>query len=257
MKTGRSIVDLANELTRQQSSKRDLLVPSRLWHFETSSDCRSQVIVEEPTGPVRYGITELARRQLAERLKIPFAYFERCRQEQPALLDRNVNTWLHGEAQGGEQRMLRTLDGSVRAVLSPRYRRLDNFELAEHVLPMLRELPQVRFESLELTETRMYLKVVTPRVEFEVAPGDIVQAGVAITNSEVGCSTLSVQPLVYRLLCRNGLIAPERGLRKTHVGRLLDGSDDSIEVFKDDTLMADDRAFFLKVRVMCREPCLS
>jgi hypothetical protein len=249
MKRGRSIVDLANELTRQQSSKRDLPVPSRLWHFETSSDSSSQVIVEEPTGPVRYGITELARRQLADRLKIPFAYFERCRQEQPALLDRNVNTWLHSEAQGSEHRMLRTLDGRVRAVLSPRYRRLDNFELAEHVLPMLRELPQVRFESLELTETRLYLKVVTPRVEYEVAPGDIVQAGVAIGNSEVGCGTLSVQPLVYRLLCRNGLIAPERGLRRrTHVGRLLDGSDDSIELFKDDTLMADDRAFFLKVR---------
>jgi hypothetical protein len=248
MKAGRSIVDLANELSRQQASKRDLLVPSRLWHLETTDDSSSQVIVEEPTGPARYGTTELARRQLAERLKIPFAYFERCRQEQPALLDRNVNTWLHSQAESGEHRMLRTLDGRVRAVLSPRYRRLDNFELADHVLPMLWELPQVRFESLELTETRMYLKVVTPRVEFEVAPGDIVQAGVAITNSEVGCGTLSVQPLVYRLLCRNGLIAPERGLRKTHVGRLLDGGDESIEVFKDDTLMADDRAFFLKVR---------
>jgi hypothetical protein len=35
--------------------------------------------------------------------------------------------------------MLRTLDGQVRAVLSDRYRRLDNFDLAESVLPILQQ----------------------------------------------------------------------------------------------------------------------
>ena len=68
----------------------------------------------------------------------------------------------------------------------------------------LQRLEGARFESVELTETKMYLKVVTPRVEFEVAPGDVVQAGIVITNSEVGCGTLSVQPLIFRLVCRNG-----------------------------------------------------
>jgi hypothetical protein len=81
-----------------------------------------------------------------------------------------------------------------------------------------------------------------------MAPGDIVQAGVAISNSEVGQGTLSVQPLLYRLVCRNGLIASDRSLRKTHVGRALGNDDESITVFKDDTLRADDKAFFLKVR---------
>jgi hypothetical protein len=57
-----------------------------------------------------------------------------------------------------------------------------------------------------------------------------------------------VQPLLYRLVCRNGLIASDRALRKTHVGRALGTDDDGITVFKDDTLRADDKAFFLKVR---------
>jgi len=70
-------------------------------------------------------------------------------------------------------------------VLSDRYRRLDNYELAENVLPILQRLEGARFESVELTETKMYLKVVTPRVEYEIAPGDVVQAGIVITNSEV------------------------------------------------------------------------
>jgi hypothetical protein len=77
----------------------------------------------------------------------------------------------------------------------------------------------VRFESVELTETRMYLKCITSRLTYEMAPGDVVQAGVVISNSEVGQGTLSVQPLLYRLVCRNGLIAADRSLRKTHVGR--------------------------------------
>jgi len=57
-----------------------------------------------------------------------------------------------------------------------------------------------------------------------------------------------VQPLLYRLVCRNGLIAPDRTMRKTHVGRVLESTEESVMVFKDDTLQADDRAFFLKVR---------
>ena len=68
----------------------------------------------------------------------------------------------------------------------------------------------------------MYLKVVHAGIAFEVAPGDVVQAGVVVSNSEVGCGMLSVQPLAFRLVCSNGLIASDRMLRKTHVGRSLE-----------------------------------
>ncbi len=245
MKSGRSLVNLAQELERQLATKRDLVLPSSLLQCRTDEGGDLKVIVDANGCDGVYGITNLARRQLADKLKIPFTYFERMRTEQPGLLDRNVNTWLQGD---NEPRMIRTLDGQVRAVLSDRYRRLDNYDLAENVLPILQRLPEVRFESVELTETKMYLKVVTPRVEYEIAPGDIVQAGIVITNSEVGHGTLSVQPLVYRLVCRNGLIASDRTLRKTHVGRSLSSEDEAVTVFRDDTLAADDRAFFLKVR---------
>ena len=249
MKTGRTLVDLAGELERQMSSKRDLVVPSSLLQCRTNEGGELKMLVDVRSADAavarEYGVTDLARRQLADKLKIPFAYFERMRSEQPTLLDRNVNTWLQSD---GDRRMIRTLDGQVRAVLSDRYRRLDNFDLAENVLPILQRLDGARFESVELTDTKMYLKVITPRVNFEVAPGDIVQAGIVITNSEVGCGTLSVQPLVFRLVCRNGLIASDHALRKTHVGRSVGAENESVNVYRDDTLAADDRAFFLKVR---------
>ncbi len=203
------------------------------------------MLIERSDSMATYGVTSLARRQLAEKLKIPFAYFERMRAEQPSLLDSNINTWLRTD---NERRMIRTLDGNVRAVLSDRYRRLDNYDLAENVLPILQRLPGARFESVELTETKMYLKVVTPSVRHEMAPGDVVQAGVVISNSEVGHGMLAVQPLVFRLVCSNGLIVSDRTLRKTHVGRTLQSEDEAVTVFRDDTLAADDNAFFLKVR---------
>jgi len=245
MKYGRSLTSLAEELERQLKTKLDMIVPTPLMHHQTASGGTTSITVETPDGVKSFGTTDAFRRQLADKLKIPFAYFERMRAEQPQLLDRNVDTWLHDEP---EQRMVRTLDGQARAFLSDRYRRLDNYDLLQHVFPILRQLPDARFDSVELTPSRMYLKVVTPRVQFEMQPGDIVQAGVVVSNSEIGQGMLSVQQLIFRCKCRNGLIVPDRALRKTHVGRLAEASIDEVTLFKDDTLAADDQAFFLKVR---------
>lgn len=245
MKTGRTLVNLAQELERQQATKKDLVLPMSVLRHGTDDDGQTHVVVPEDGHAERYVLTPLARRQLADKLRIPLPYFERMREAQPRLLDHNINTWMQ---QDGDRRMLRTLNGQVRAVLSDRYRRLDNIDLAEAVLPVLQQLPDVQFESMELTETHMYLKCVTPRLSHEMAPGDVVQAGVVVSNSEVGLGMLTVQPLLFRLVCRNGLIAADHGLRKTHVGRSLGREDEGLQVFRDDTLHADDRAFFLKVR---------
>ncbi|MCL2590904.1 MAG: DUF945 domain-containing protein [Betaproteobacteria bacterium] len=245
MNNGRPLIELAQELDRCQHAKKDMIVPSSLIHHETDTAGTTAIVVEETDGLARYGITNLARRQLAEKLKIPFQYFERMRSEQPRLLDDNVNTWLREDS---DNRMLRTLDGNVRAVLSDRYRLLDNFDLAEHVLPIFGSLDEGKIASCELTETRMYLKFILPTLKYEMEPGDLVQAGVVVSNSEVGMGTLSVQPLLYRLVCSNGLIVPDHSLRKTHIGRVFANAEEAIQVFKDDTLIADDKAFFLKVR---------
>ena len=70
------------------------------------------------------------------------------------------------------------MDGKARAFLSNRYRRIDNPDIARVVLPIIGEMEGARFESCEITDVRMYLKVVNPRLQAEVVPGDIVQAGI-------------------------------------------------------------------------------
>ena len=44
--------------------------------------------------------------------------------------------------------------------------------------------------SAEITERKFYLKAITPCLQAELKPGNVVQAGVVICNSEVGHGTL-------------------------------------------------------------------
>ena len=131
--------------------------------------------------------------------------------------------------------------------MSNRYRCIDNLGIAEAVLPILMGMEGARFESCEITESRMYLKVVNPRLEAEVTPGDIVQAGVIISNSEVGLGSVSIQPLVYRLVCKNGMVVNDAQTRRNHVGRV-NNTEENILLYSDETLAADDRAFVMKIQ---------
>mgnify|MGYP003429875199 CR=1 FL=1 len=64
MKSGRSLVSLAQELERQLASKKDLVVSSSLLRHDTDDTGDTRLVVEEGSAPVRYGVTPLARRQL-------------------------------------------------------------------------------------------------------------------------------------------------------------------------------------------------
>ena len=155
-------------------------------------------------------ILTTAHRQISTYLDIPLKYYERMRTEAPELLAYNVSRWFQRVEPA--PRMLRTLDGHARAFLSARYRRIDNYDVAGIVTPVVGEMPEVQFESCELTEDFMYLKVVNPRLQDEVRPGDVVQAGVSISNSETGRGAVNVCPMLYRLVCTNGMTVTNNAL---------------------------------------------
>ena len=121
-------------------------------------------------------------------------------------------------------------------------------EIATAVLPLFAGNDQYEVMSCEVTENRLYLKVVNHRLEMEVRKGDIVQAGVMISNSEVGLGAVSIQPLVYRLVCTNGMVVNDMGERRHHVGRQAKAVEDSFALYSDETMEAEDKAFLLKLR---------
>lgn len=247
MNQGKTLTELAAELERQKKEKRDFLAPCSQLEMmpQEGQDFHLRV-----NGKGQFGIARLGHEQLAGRLGIPQRYYDRMAKEAPELLRHNVNGWLLRE---NEPKLVRTMDGQVRAFLSDRYRPLDNYDLASTVLPILSEPGQgVRVESCELTERRLYIKAVMPKLEMQVRVGDAVQAGIVISNSEVGCGSVKVEPMVYRLVCENGMIVADSTLRKYHVGRSGDSSDLAEEFYRDETRRADDRAFWMKVADVVR-----
>ena len=139
------------------------------------------------------------------------------------------------------------MNGKARAFLSNRYRVLDNYDLLQSIVPKLRDVG-CKPESMDITDRKLYLKCLFPRIEREVSVGDVVQAGLVISNSEVGLGCLRIEPLLYRLRCTNGLIAPDGGLVKFHLGRALGEDEDSaFEVYREETLRTTDKAFWMRI----------
>lgn len=243
MKQGKNLEELGLELQRQRNARQDFVADSRSLSFATD-DGGSRLSVAMGDKLLDFGVNPLAHQQISTRLGIPLKYYQRMQRESPALLDDNVNNWLQ---QTRDRRMLRVMDGNVRAFLSDRYRRLDNLELCAAVLPIIKDMKGAVIESCEITDAHLYLKVINRRMKAEVSVGDVVQAGFVISNSEVGLGHLTVEPMIFRLVCKNGMIVKDFSQKKRHVGRQVENLDSAYELYSDETLAQDDKAFFMKV----------
>ena len=248
MKSGLTITEMAAEIERQAAAKADYLVNPLNMEMDPTGRVPMLRVVEAGVDQMEpLSIQETAHRQLGTHLNIPWKYYERMLQEEPGLLADNVNHWLHkGEP---TQRLLRTIDGKARAFLSNRYRCIDNFEIATAVLPIIMEMQGARFESTQITENYMYIKVVNPKLTGEVRVGDVVQAGVVISNSETGLGAVNVQPLIYRLACLNGMVVNDNSTRtrRNHVGRA-NSTEENFALYSQETLDQDGKAFMMKVQ---------
>lgn len=197
--------------------------------------------------------TQHALRQIGAHVDIPAKYLDRMATEAPALLAANVNHWFRTTP---SPRMLRTkMNGSavLRAFLSNRYRPLDNHDLAEAVIPQLLA-PGWEIKSAQITETRFYIQAVSTKLAASIAHAratgvrdDVVHPGIVISNSEVGAGALSIEPMIFRLVCLNGMIAGT-SIRRNHIGRATGDADDAHEFYSDETRRLDDAALWAKVR---------
>jgi len=245
MMQGRNIQELAMEVKRMEETKRDFIADTSL--VDAVVVDRAPAIslrVPEIDYSERFGMTDICHQQISSNLGIPYKYYNRMVQEAPNLWMYNVNHWLHEKP---ERKMIRTLDGNARAMRSPGYRRLDNYGLMGAILPVLAKTDMI-VRSAEVTERKLWLKASFPSKSFEVKKGDVVEIGLAISNSEVGLGYVRVDPLVMRLVCLNGAVINDAAIKQIHVGRA-DGQDGVIqELLSSKTQSLEDAAFWSKVR---------
>ena len=253
MKTGRSLQDLAAEIVRQQNAKKDFVAPTA--KMEMIAAHPPQFALGNPGAPREvFGLNEVANGQLAEYTGVPKAYYDRMREKAPGLLAANVNHWL---ANANEKRLVRTLDGNVRALMSDRYRPLDNADLAEAIFPVIGDMG-LYVASCEITERRLYIKAFDRRIEREIAikgtdPAhtflkDVVYPAITVSNSEVGFGALAVAAGLYTGGCTNWSMFNDSRMRKYHVGGKALDSESVYALLSDDTKRLTDAAIWAQTR---------
>lgn len=232
MKIGKSLQELAAEIERQAASKKDYVA-----HLDAVSMTADAGKVKLRLGSLgekgTFGVTEIAHSQIAEHTKIPKKYYDQMREKAPELLATNVDHWFRKYP---APQMLRTLDGNVRAMLSPSFNTLDNYDFAHAALPILLKR-KLTIMSCEITERRLYIKAVDEQLFRDVPVGFKMGDGshkifttcapaVILSNSEVGFGRLVVETGVYERACTNLCLFAKGGMKRTHVGtkhKMLEG----------------------------------
>lgn len=260
-KIGRSLQDLAVEIERRAELKRDLLVPVEKLAM-TVCGTRPELAVAARNDVESFGILDYAHGQIAEYADIPMAYYRRMLSEDPDLLATNVNRWMRAKVGSKDsRRMVRTLDGKARALLSDKYRPLENEDLAEAILPVLLDM-DLLILSCEITDRRLYIKAVDRRIERDVPTGrhmgdgshiffDTVSPAITVGNSEIGAGSLYIETGTYTKVCTN-LAMIGTNMRKYHTGARAAVTDEVMALLTDETKKATDRAVWMQVRDMVK-----
>lgn len=270
-----NVHDLAAELERQAKTKRDVVVDSRTLRaivgeqaYQDGDEVKTRKILKMDVmfpqeNHEKLALTPNAHRQLAQKCNIPLTYYKRMMEAgYVELMTENVNAWIETK----DKRLIRTLDGRVRAILSDRYKIIDNYDLLFLSLKKFKEAG-ANISRIDLSDTHMYIKALNPEMSVDIAEykkstdwrqrvmdeghqwldaddprSDILQGGIVIKNSEVGASRFSIEPYVLRLKCNNGLIGTEK-FQRTHLGSEMEIG----EVFKDRTKALADETLWAKV----------
>jgi hypothetical protein len=243
---GGEILDLfglVKELERQKKSKLDLIVESSTLKAVPDEFYGLKLAIPDYG---EYPLTDWAHSQLADKLGIPRKYYQKMMDsEKFQLLAENVNAWLSEE----ERKLIRILDGRIRAFLSDRYKMMDNYDLVFLTLDEFKRKGNVEIYRIDLTETMLYLKAIDRTLTALIRDGDIVHGGLIVRNSEVGASALRIEPFMLRRVCSNGLIL-QHSLKRIHLGR------QTLEVgeidWSDETRELEDKALWAKVRDIMR-----
>lgn len=186
-----------------------------------------------------FSATNHAKRQMTSWAKVPATYADRC---PPELLANNLNHWFREgiDGKGAPTRMLRTIEPNetlginepvLRAFVSNKYRRIDNWDYANAVFPVLQEYADkgLVIASCNVGEHSLHLKgyiegieetIVKPGAEMGKGHDTYyrVRPGFEMRNGETGKSSVTFANALLDTGCTNLAIFRENQQRRMHVG---------------------------------------
>ena len=238
MKSQLKLDELARQLMTQE--KKDVIVDTANVDFHANGN-NTLYLAEIDEA---FTVNDIALNQIATKIGLSKKYLDKMLDGHKSILQDNINYWFHNTP---KQQMIRTIDGTARAFLSDKYKRVDNDMIAKQVLPILLD-KKYTIRSCAITDTKMYIKASLPSLQKEVNVGDVVESGVIISNSEVGHGSVDVSPFLYRLLCDNGMKVNDARLNSRHLTSSQATIDGVYEILSDEAKELDSQALLAKVR---------
>ncbi len=123
------IPQLVEKLQEERKHHKDIVVPSKgisMFRDQAEGLCLQLRTKDVETA---YTIEKQVHTLLSPRLGIPGKYYRRMQDDAQSLLCQNVNYWLSKEGEDNKNRLVRISRDSIRAVLSDRFRPIDNLDV--------------------------------------------------------------------------------------------------------------------------------
>jgi hypothetical protein len=231
--------EVTEELERRKETTRDIVIDSdKTWVAPIVPNI--QFGIETNDSREYFEIEDWAHQQLADKTGIPWKYYYRMlKGNRGPLLADNINEWIEEK----ERRLIRIQDNKVRAILSDRYRPLDNYDFLLCALNAFKvHQSDVKIGRVDLSEKHLYLRAILPHDAQEIRHSDYVVPGIILSNSEVGAGSFKIEPFALRLVCQNGLIG-DQILRQIHLGERHETGD----LWSDETHRKKDEAFWSEI----------
>ena len=181
---------------------------------------------------------------LCNLLTIPTQYVKKCMaQGNFGLACLNLNTWIDKMPQDKEM-LLRTTNSRLFGIVSNKYTIFDDSEVLDVVEGILGPQNNYSIKDYSISPELMKLRIVSR--DKIIINGEELSFGFDVKNSRVGRSSVSIDVLIYRAICSNGMIfggskgmmytkrhvAIERGSLVTEFTEMLDQAPDTIEFIK-------------------------
>ena len=222
MKKGQEIKQMLKQINNDVKFKKDYIITLNALQINESNTTYPNLQITDSAD--QYSLNDHSLNNLCNKLEIGTRYISKCLPVSQSLVTHNLNFWINNTK--SRELMLRTVEGHdinrVRAIMTNRYKRIDNDVVANATLNKLMDMgAELKYSHYD--GDNMNITAVLPKLEGEVVEGDFVQGGITITNSEIGQGSLVVKPFIYRLVCTNGMVAPEylNQFYAKHVGKII------------------------------------
>ena len=238
MKKGQDVKQMLQRINDDVKYKKDYIVPLSSLATEISKGSYPELIIqgEDVTRENKeLSFTDHSLSLLCGKLDIGSRYIKKCLPISQQLVVQNLNFWIdHTKERNYMVRAYEKGDTKIaRAILTDRYKRIDNDVIAtkaiNRMLDVGCEIKHADYDGDNLSITGVFPEIEgnvgTPQVD------DIIQAGITITNNEVGGGSFKVLPFLYRLVCTNGMVAPSYvgTFLAKHVGKKVLHADDDTQ----------------------------